>query len=275
LLHWPVLCRRLFRSLSFSFLLIALLTLPLAAQETPTTGTVQGTVRDADGNPVANARVLVRSQATQTTTVARSGKDGAFSSEPVPPGEYTVRVEGRNLHLGQATVNVQVGAAATADFKLEPINPEPVRVESRLPGETVDTLPINGRNSLDLARLDPGVQVLDGAILDPGKSGFQPLSINSSLGRTTHYDLDEVEAMDETRGTVVQNLPAEAVRELIVTRSMPEVFQSLNGAGAVRITTRSGEDEWHGNLFGNYRDRRAGLAGFPSTDPKYSRQHYG
>jgi len=259
------------------FVVLVALAGPLLGQdeEAATTGTVHGTVRDADGNPVANARVLVRSKAVQTTTVTRSGKDGTFVSEPLPPGEYTVLVEGRNLHTGEATVKVQVGAAATADFKLEPINPGPVRVESRLPGETVDTLPINGRNYLDLARTDPGIQVLDGAILDPGKSGFQPLSINSSLGRTTHYDLDEVEAMDETRGTVVQNLPAEAVREVIVTRSMPEVFQSLNSAGAVRVSTRSGEDEWHGNLFGNYRDRRAGLAGFPSGDPKYSRQHYG
>ncbi len=258
------------------FVVLAALLAPLMGQEeAPTTGTVQGTVRDADGNPVANARVLFRSKATQTTTVARSGKDGAYVSEPLPPGDYNLRVEARNLHVGQAIVKVQIGAAATADFKLEPINPEPIRVESKAAGETVDTLPINGRNYLDLARIDPGVQVVDGAILDPGKSGFRTLSINSSLGRTTHYDLDEVESMDETRGAVVQNLPAEAVREVIVTRSMPEVFQSLNSAGAVRVTTRSGEDEWHANLFGNYRDRRAGLAGFPSYDPNYSRQHYG
>jgi hypothetical protein len=65
------------------------------------------------------------------------------------------------------------------------------------------------------------------------------------------------------------------VREVIVTRSLPEVFQSLNAEGSVRLTTRSGGDEWHGNLFGNFRDRPVGLAGFPSGDPKYSRQQYG
>ena len=42
-------------------------------------------------------------------------------------------------------------------------------------------------------QLEPGVQAVDGRIYDPGKSGFQSLSINSQLGRTTHYDLDEVE----------------------------------------------------------------------------------
>jgi len=81
--------------------------------------------------------------------------------------------------------------------------------------------------------------------------------------------------MDETRGASTLNLPAEAVREVIVSRATPELFQSLNATGAVRVTTRSGGDEWHGNLFGNLRDRFAGLAGFPSGSPKYSRQQYG
>jgi len=243
--------------------------------ETPTTGAIQGTVKDADGSPVEGARVLFRSKAEGTSSVTRSGKDGAFASEPLPPNDYLVRVEARNMLLAETHVTMKAGTTATADFKLEAINPGPVRLESRLAGELVETLPINGRNSFDVTRLEPGIQVIDGAVLDAGKSGYQALSINSQLGRTVHYDFDEVEAMDETKGTVVANLPAEAVREVIVTRTLPEVFQSLNAAGSVRLTTRSGGDEWHGNLFGNFRDRPAGLTGFPSGDPKYSRQQYG
>lgn len=259
------------------FLICIFLASLSAAQETPSvgTGTIQGTVRDTDGNAVEGARLLFRSRETETNGAARSGKDGTYASEPFPPGTYTVRVEGRDLLVAATTVNVQSGAVATADFKLEWINPGPVRPETKYAGEVVDRLPINGRNYLSAARIEPGVQVVDGAVLDPGKSGFQTLAINNLWGRTTHYDLDEVEAMDETRGGVTLNLPSEAVSEVTVSHATPEVFQSLNAAGAVRVTTRSGGDEWHGNLFGNYRDRRAGLTGFPSGDPKYSRQHYG
>jgi carboxypeptidase family protein len=282
-----VLWRRLFRSLFFCFLVLALMTLPLpgqesppaetsTTQETPTTGTIQGTVKDADGNPMEGARVLFRSKAEGTSSVTRSGKDGAFTSEPLPPNDYLIRVEARNTLIAETHVTVKAGGTATAEFKLETINPGPVRLESRLAGELVDSLPINGRDSLDLARLEPGVQVIDGAILDAGKNGYQALSINSQFGRTVHYDFDEVEAMDETKGTVVANLPAEAVREVIVTRTLPEVFQSLNATGSVRLTTRSGGDEWHGNLFGNFRDQRAGMTGFTSgMVADYSRQHYG
>ena len=79
----------------------------------------------------------------------------------------------------------------------------------------------------------------------------------------------------ELSSAATMNLPAEAVREVIVSRVTPEVFQSLNAAGAVRVSTRSGGDEWHGNLFGSLQDKILGLAGFPSSDSDYSRQQYG
>ncbi len=273
----------MFRPMSFCIIIIVLaaLSLPLSAQETstteeaPTTGTIQGTVKDTDGDPVEGARVLFRSKLEGISSVTRTGKDGAYVSEGLAPGDYLVRVQAANFQNAETHLTVKISVAASADFRLEIINPGPIRLESRTPAESVNTLPINGRSTVDVARVDPGVQVVDGAALDPGKSGYQGLSINSQFGRTVHYDFDEVEAMDETRGLAVANLPAEAVQDVIVTRTLPEVFQSLNAAGSVRLTTRSGGDEWHGDLFGNFRDRPVGLAGYPSGDPKYTRQHYG
>lgn len=276
MLHKPVWWQRSFQGLLFSLLLITLVSLPSQGQEAPTQGTIQGTVKDADGNPLEGVRILFRSKTEGTSAVARSAKDGTFTSESLTPGDYTVEAEGKDFMLAEARVTVKVGEAVTADFRLEPINPGPARLESRLPGETVDSLPINGRHPLQSARLEPGVQVVDGAILDAGKTGYQTLSINSQYGRTVHYDVDEVEAMDETKGAVITNLPAESVREVIVTRTVPDVFQSLNAAGSARYVTRSGGDEWHGDLFGKYSDARAGWTGFsPATDPKASRQQYG
>lgn len=262
------------------FILCLSLILPVgqaAAQESPApgTGTVQGTVRDSDGNPIEGARVVYHSRDTETGGQTRTAKDGTYTSEALPPGSYTVRGVAQDYMASETMVTVASGATATADFKLDEINPGPVRLESKIPGTAVDRLPIDGRNVINPARLNPATQVVDGAVLDAGKSGYQAVSINGLWGRTTHYDVDQVESMDETRGGPTLNLPADAVSELIVSRATPEVYQSLNAAGAVEITTRTGSDEWHGNLFGNYRDRRAGLAGFPSSDPKYSRQQYG
>lgn len=243
--------------------------------ENPTTGTIQGTVRDDSGAPIEGARVLYSSRALETRGVTRTGKDGKYVSEPLAPGVYVVRVEGRDMVPVETTVTVVLSTAATADFRLEWINPGPLRLESHFTGEAPDSLPVNGRNYLNAGQFEPGVQTIDGRILDPGKSGIQTLSVDSQTGRTTHYDFDEVEVMDETKGEAELNLPAEAVREVIVSRATPELFQSLNAVGAVRVTTRSGGDEWHGNLFAIGRDQVFGLAGFPAGNSDYSRQQYG
>ena len=278
---WSGLCVR--RSLPIAVLLLLLLSTALTVsswaqeelQENPTTGTIKGTVLDDVGSPVEGARVFYSSSATDTRGVTRTAKDGTFVTEPLPPGPYVVRVVGRDMLIVDHSATVVLGAAVTVDFKLEWINPGPVRLESKFDGEISDKLPIDGRNYLNAGDLEPSVQTVDGRILDPGKSGLQSLSINSQLGRTTHYDADEVEVMDETKGASTGNLPAEAVREVVVSRVLPEVFQSLNASGAVRVTTRSGGDQWHGNLFGNLRDQVFGLAGFPSGNSDYSRQQYG
>jgi len=251
----------------------------LWAQEETTenviTGTIQGTLLDEDGNAVVGAKVLYISPDTETRGFTRSVKGGKYVSETLPPGPYVVRVEGRDFLAVESKVTVVVGTAVTADFKLEYISPGPARLESKFSDDLVDTLPMNGRNYLSPAQLEPGVQVVDGAVYDPGKSGFQSLSIDSLLGRTTHYDMDEVEVMDETKGAATQNLSTESVSEVTVSRVTPEVFQSLNAAGAVEVRTRSAGEDWHGNLFGNLRDKFLGLAGFPSGSSDYSRQQYG
>jgi hypothetical protein len=243
--------------------------------ENPNAGTIQGTVRSEDGALIEAARISYSSSATDTRGVTRTDKDGKYITEQLPPGAYLVQADGRDMLVAETTVVVIAGSAATVNFKLDWINPSPVRLENRFSGDAPDLLPINGRNFLTAAEIYPGVQAVDGTIYDPGKSGFQSLSIDGGTGRTTHFDVDEIEAMDETKGAEEMNLPADAVREVVVSRVTPEVFQSLNGNGAVRVATRSGGDAWHGDLFGNLREQFLGLAGFPAGSSDYSRQQYG
>ena len=157
--------------------------------ENPTTGTIQGTVRDDDGIAVEGARVFYSSQATDTSGATRTGKDGKYVSEPVPPGVYVVRVEGRDMRLVESSVTVVAGTAVTADFKLEWINPGPVRLESKFSGEVPTRWPIDGRNYLNAGQFEPGVQVVDGGIYDPGKT--DPIALdrqpNGDEPRTTTW----------------------------------------------------------------------------------------
>jgi hypothetical protein len=143
-----------------------------AAENTnPMTGTIQGTLLDEDGNAVVGAKVLYISPDTETRGFTRSVKGGKYVSESLPPGPYVVRVEGRDFLPVESRVTVVVASAVKADFKLEYISPGPARLESQYSGDLSGTLPINGRNYLSPGQLEPGVQVVDGAVYDPGKAG--------------------------------------------------------------------------------------------------------
>src|SRR5262250_1302863 len=97
------------------------------AQESPAPGTgmIQGKVLDSDGNPIEGARVTYHSRDTETGGQVRTAKDGTYTSEPLPPGNYTVRGDSQDYLASETTVTVASGASATADFKLDEINPGP------------------------------------------------------------------------------------------------------------------------------------------------------
>ncbi len=281
MLQWSALCFR--RSLPLALIFFVWLafapTVALWSQETTensAAATIQGKVLDEDGIPVEGARISYSSQSGETRGTTRSAKDGSYVTEHLPPAVYSVHVDGQDMLSADTDVTVTAGAPAITNFKLDWINPGPPRLESHFAGDAPENLPINGRNYLTSGEIFPAVQAVDGAIYAPGKSGTQSLSIDSSRGRTTHFDADEVEIMDETKGGASMNLPAEGVREVTVSRVTPEPFQSLNAMGSVRATTRAATfDEWHGNLYGNLREQFLGLAGFPSGNSDYSRQQYG
>ncbi|PYX97813.1 MAG: hypothetical protein DMG71_02065 [Acidobacteria bacterium] len=81
------------RSLCAALALLALVFAAAWGQETPTTGSIQGTVKDETGAAIAGARVTMKSRATQTSVTVRTDAAGAYvSSDPLPPDIYSVRV---------------------------------------------------------------------------------------------------------------------------------------------------------------------------------------
>src|ERR1700737_2873161 len=119
---------------------------------------------------------------TTTTTSA-----GTFTSGALNPGEYTVRVEGTGFKTTEVSVVVQVNTTASANVQLTlgrstqvvevqgsevAVNTEQATVQGVLTAQQIENLPINGRNFLDLAQLEPGVKIQAGGTLHPTKNGF-------------------------------------------------------------------------------------------------------
>src|SRR6202035_2670745 len=140
---------------------------------------------------------------------------------------------------------------------------EQATVQGVITENQIANLPVNGRNFLDLAQLEPGVQIQDGQNFDPTKAGYSSISFGGRYGRTARIEVDGVDVSDETVGTTTTDIPASAIQEFQISQSSLDMSTELTSSGAVNVTTKSGTNGFHGEAFGQFRDNRAGAAALP------------
>ena len=99
------------------------------------------------------------------------------------------------------------------------VNTEQATVQGVLTASQIENLPVNGRNFLDLAQLEPGVQIQDGQNFDPTKAGYSSISFGGRFGRTARIEVDGVDVSDETVGTTTTDIPASAIQEFQISQS--------------------------------------------------------
>src|SRR5215467_2288777 len=273
--------------LCISFTTFALL--PARAQSTISTGSIQGTVTDPNGAVVPGATVTITSKATGRASKLTSSGSGGYASGALQPGEYEVRIEAKGFQTQVMTLTVQVGNVATSNARLSlgkgsevvevtgsavTVNTEQATVQGVLTTQQIENLPINGRNFLDLAQLEPGVQIQDGGNFDPTKNGFSSISFGGRFGRTARIEVDGIDISDETVGTTTQNLPASAIQEFQVSQSSLDLSTELTSSGAVNVVTRSGTNKWHGQGFYLFRDHSV-AANIANFDDPFQRNNFG
>ena len=277
----------------FVFILCISLTtfalLPASAQSTVATGSIQGTVTDPNGAVVPNAAITITNKGTGQSSKLTSSSSGTYASGALIPGEYEVRIEAKGFQTQALTVPVQVGNIASGSTKLTlgqstevievtgsavAVNTEQATVQGVLSTQQIENLPINGRNFLDLAQLEPGVQIQDGGNFDPTKNGFSSISFGGRFGRTARIEVDGIDISDETVGTTTQNLPASAISEFQVSQSSLDLSTELTSSGAVNVVTKSGSNKWHGQGFYLFRDHSI-AANIANVDVPFQRNNFG
>src|SRR5271157_5099716 len=260
------------------------------AQTTVSTGSIVGTVTDATGAVVTGARVTITKTDTNQAISVSSNSAGAYNSGALAPGNYKVQVSAKGFSTSSETVVVQVGNTATANMKLQvgqestvievqasevQVNTEQATVQGVLTASQIENLPVNGRNFLDLAQLEPGVQIQDGTNFDPTKVGYSSISFGGRFGRSARIEVDGLDVSDETVGTTTQNIPASGIQEFQIEQSSLDLSTELTSSGAVNVTTKSGTNRYHGEGYYAFRDQTldANLPG--GTDNPFQRNQYG
>src|SRR5271168_228 len=242
---------------------------PLLAQSTTATGSIQGTLTDPSGAVVAGAKITITNKDTGQVLRVTTSSAGTYNSGALVPGDYSVRAEATGFKTVEEGVVVKVGVVSGVNLSLGvgaantvvtvaeqsvAVNTEQATVQGVLSKEQIENLPVNGRNFLDLAQLEPGVQIQDGADFDPTKVGFSSISVGGRFGRTARIAVDGVDVSDETVGTTTENIPASAIQEFSVSQSSLDLSNELTSSGAVNVITRSGTNQFHGEGFALYRD---------------------
>jgi len=265
---------------------------PLSAQTTVGTGSIVGTVSDASGAVISGAEVTIRNIATGQVVKLVTNSSGSFNSRALIPADYKATVSAKGFTSAQIPVTVFVGNTASISVKLQvgsgkevievqgsasQLNTEQATVQGVLSEQQIENLPVNGRNFLDLAQLEPGVQIQDGANFGLDKDGFSSISFGGRFGRTTRIEVDGIDVSDEIWGSTTTNIAASAIQEFQLSQSSHDLSTELTTSGAVNVTTRSGTNAIHGEAFDFFRDSSlaAALPAPSGLSEPFQRSQYG
>ncbi|MEY2393677.1 MAG: hypothetical protein QOF94_22, partial [Acidobacteriaceae bacterium] len=211
--------------LCFIFLLV--LTTSSHAQQAAT-ASLTGRVLDPNGAVVSGAQVTAIQTATNLKRETTTNDEGLYVLAGLPPGEYELRIQanGFSTKTSSSPILLQVGQSKTVDGTLEVgslsgsvdlvgemplIDANTSAVDGVISKREVESLPLNGRNFLELALLIPGNSPAPN--FDPTKTNTVVISSAGQLGRGGNVTIDGADDNDDVVGGAVQNISQEAVQE--------------------------------------------------------------
>ncbi|MGA8271614.1 MAG: carboxypeptidase regulatory-like domain-containing protein, partial [Candidatus Sulfotelmatobacter sp.] len=271
--------------------LVLLLSCLAFGQGGVSTGDLHVTVRDPKGSLVPNATVTVSDVEKGVVRTATGDGQGGYTVQQLPPDTYIVTVEAPGFGKVQATdVNITVGgteelpvALAVASGKeVVEVSSQADLVETSRTSTTdtigqrrIDNLPINGRNYINFTLTDS--QVVRDNAPSLGAAPTSGLNISGQRGRANLVNVDGADATDNATNGVRSTVSQEAVQEFqIITNNYAPEYGRASG-GVVNIITRSGSNQFHGDVFGYLRNRNFQAVNPFSTvsNPAYTRVQAG
>ena len=255
------------------------------------TGDVHVTVKDPKGGLVANATVAARNPVKALERTAAGNGQGEYRVLALPPGTYTVEVDAPGfakvtaenviVTVGQ-TVELPVSLSLAGTKEVVNVSSEAELVETERTSTTdtinqrsIDNLPINGRNYINFALTDS--QVVRDNAPNLGAAPTSGLNISGQRARSNLVNVDGADATDNSVNGVRSTISQEGVQEFqIITNSYAAEYGRASG-GVVNIITRSGSNDFHGDVFGYLRDRAfQAVNPFSTTpNPAYTRVQAG
>jgi len=248
-----------------ALLLVALAT-SIVSSAQDATGRIFGTVYDPQGAVVATAQIVVTNTATHVARTATTDNTGYFQVLALPIGNYTVSAEHAGfrtvisaeqkllinqaqridikMEVGTASEKIEVGAEAAA---VETVN---ATLGQSVTGRVLTNMPLNGRDALDLALLQPGVVESND---DNGGAGNY--SIAGGRTDSVTFLLDGGLNNDLIDNSNLLDPNPDAIAEFRLLASNYTAEYGRNGGGIISEVIKSGSNQIHGSAFEFFRNR--------------------
>jgi len=248
---------------TFSIVLLLLIAPSIVAQTQITTGTIQGTVIDANGAVVPGANVEIKNLETNISRNVTTDEEGRFTALGLPPGPYVVTVSKQGFattELPRAVLTV--GQALTIPFSLKissveervtvtttpTVDTVKTEASTTLNEVAVSTTPILGRKFEDLLTLTPGVSITQGPDGDEiNFSGQRGIFNNVSLDGGDYNNGFFGEQLGGQRAAI--DITLEAVKEFQVVATGASAEFGRTASGIINVITKSGTNDVHGSAF--------------------------
>ncbi len=264
------------RAACFGVILVLSSCLHLAsAQQTVTSATLGGRVEDASGAIVSGALVTATNLDTNQAQTIASDEEGRYKFSYLPAGTYRLTIERAGFNTLQQQLTLTIGQALDVPFRLAVAGVtgsvnitadapliEAARTqitETILPRE-IDTLPLNGRNYLDLALLIPAVSRTNtGSNQRFAETSAVPgtgLSIAGQRNLNNGFVVDGLSANDDAADLAGTFYSQEVIREFQVVTSGGIAEFGRASSGIVNIITQTGTNNWRGRLYSFFRNQR-------------------
>lgn len=265
-----------------------------STQESVNSASVGGRVTDATGAVVEGARVTARQTDTNLTSATETDREGRFRFPYLRVGQHEIKVHREGFADATRLLTLTIGAAYELPVMLVVESKETSVVvsgeaavlegaRSQVAGTVsqseVSSLPLNGRNFLDLALLIPGVsptntgsnQLFAETSAVPG----QGISVGSQRNLSNNFIVDGLSANDDAAGLSGVFYGLDVVNEFQVVTSGGQAELGRALGGYINMVTKSGTNSLHADIYGYLRNQRFNAANplsntkLPSTQMQY------
>ncbi len=269
--------------------------LSTAAFSQSTSGRILGRIADPTGAVLSGVKITVVNEATGASRNTQSNESGDFNFVEVVPGSYRVEFElagfKKNVQTG---VVVNVNQVVTLNSVLQiGASQEVVEVTSEAPqvdttstqlgavinNRSVNELPLNTRDTYQFLQLQPGVQAQLGngnGSLFYGSQDTGSVSVNGGRTRANNFSVNGGDANDQFVNLPTVQPSPDSVEEFRVITNTFDAEYGRNSGSVVNVITKSGTNNFHGDLFEYFRNTVLDAQGYFNTvKPQWNQNQFG